>query len=172
MAKNSILKSLRRHVTGATVRKEVKHRKNSFRRLYKVKARRLADKTLTLEERLRLKERLEQAMSLALSKQFDCDITIKFKPEPEEIEAQQAAQRVCCRKEDCSRPFSISKTWISRRRSMKGSPIHLQERQGKQAATAKGSRKREEWFCRVVRRPGFGKDAFSVSCFPASSTAF
>lgn len=57
-----------------------------------MKARRLADKTLTLEERLRLKERLEQAMSLALSKQFDCDITIKFKPEPEEIEAQQAAQ--------------------------------------------------------------------------------
>ena len=42
-----------------------------------------------LKSRKALKVRLERLLSEALSDQFDCDITIKFKPEPEELEAMQ-----------------------------------------------------------------------------------
>ena len=44
---------------------------------------------MSLEERLRLKGRLEKVLSEILSDQYDCNIKIKFKPEPEEIEAQK-----------------------------------------------------------------------------------
>ncbi len=44
---------------------------------------------MSLEERLRLKRRLEKVLSEILSDQYDCNIRIKFKPEPEEIEAQE-----------------------------------------------------------------------------------
>ena len=42
---------------------------------------------MPLEDRLRIKRRLEKVLSEALSAQFDCKITIKFKPEPDELES-------------------------------------------------------------------------------------
>lgn len=42
--------------------------------------------TMTLDERLSLKRKLEQVLSDILSDQYDCNITIHFKPEPEEAE--------------------------------------------------------------------------------------
>ena len=39
---------------------------------------------MDLQARLKLKARLEKVLSEILSDQFDCNITIKFKPEPDE----------------------------------------------------------------------------------------
>lgn len=40
---------------------------------------------MDLNARKALKARLEKVLSEALSAQFDCKITIKFKPEPDEV---------------------------------------------------------------------------------------
>lgn len=40
---------------------------------------------MDLNARLALKERLAKALSEALSDQYDCNITIKFKPEKDEV---------------------------------------------------------------------------------------
>jgi hypothetical protein len=40
---------------------------------------------MDLNARKALKSRLEKVLSEALSAQFDCKITIKFKPEPDEM---------------------------------------------------------------------------------------
>lgn len=42
------------------------------------------ERGMDLESRIALKKRLEQVLSEILSDQFDCNITIKFKPEPDE----------------------------------------------------------------------------------------
>ena len=47
------------------------------------------EKKMPLEQRLALKRRIEQVLSEILSDQYDCNIKIKFKPEPEELEAAQ-----------------------------------------------------------------------------------
>lgn len=40
---------------------------------------------MDFEARLALKARLEMVLSEVLSDQYDCNITIKFKPEKEEV---------------------------------------------------------------------------------------
>lgn len=44
------------------------------------------EERMDLKARLALKARLEKVLSECLSDQFDCNITIKFKPEKEELE--------------------------------------------------------------------------------------
>ena len=43
-----------------------------------------------LKSRLAFKARLEKVLSELLSDQYDCNITIKFKPEPDELDEMQA----------------------------------------------------------------------------------
>ena len=50
------------------------------------------EKKMPLEQRLALKRRIEQVLSEILSDQYDCNIKIKFKPEPEELEAAKDSE--------------------------------------------------------------------------------
>ena len=45
-----------------------------------------------LKSRLAFKARLEKVLSELLSDQYDCNITIKFKPEPDEVQEPQIAE--------------------------------------------------------------------------------
>ena len=48
---------------------------------------------MSLEARLALKARLEKVLSEILSDKYDCNITIKFKPEKEELENENSDSR-------------------------------------------------------------------------------